>query len=200
MTPFFNGETLKLILLLALFAFPCLGTTPNLASIFEQVSIEYKVSYELLSKIAAIESNFKQRATTKTSSAKGLFQVIRSTELWLREMCDIEGDVFDPTTNTRLGACLIQYNTKYFTRKVKRPPTHTESYILHFFGGYTGVRFVRYVKSKGSRIAYKHFQRESKANPRIFFKRSGKARTIREIMILFKLKIRQAKVLELESK
>ena len=178
------------------FTFLLVSFTPvDLQPIFRQVSNEYSVSYELLSKMADIESNFRPNAKASTSSAKGLYQIINSTENWLREICDIEGDIFDPLTNTRLGACLIQHNTKYFRRKMKREPNFTELYILHFYGGYTGLKFIRLVKSKGSDLAYKHFRRESRANPNIFFKRARKPRKLIEVMELFRNKVRNGRVL-----
>jgi hypothetical protein len=145
--------------------------------------------------MADIESNFDPKATTRTSSAKGLFQVIRSTERWLREICDIEGDVFDPLTNTRLGACYIRHNTKYFKRKMKREPNFTELYMMHFFGGWTAIKFIRMLNSKPSNLAYKHFRRESKANPSIFYTKAGKPRKLAEVMEVFKKKVKEARVL-----
>jgi hypothetical protein len=173
----------------------CSFSTANLAPIFDQVSTEYSVSAELLSKIADIESNFDPKATTSTSSAKGLYQIISSTENWLREMCDITGDVFDPLTNTRLGACYINYNTKYFSRKMGRLPTFTESYSMHFFGAWTAVKFIRLVKSAGSELACKHFKRESRANRGVFYKPSGEPRTLSEVYRFFEQKIEKARVL-----
>lgn len=189
--------------LVFLFILPCFATTPaDLVPVFHQVATEYSVDYVLLSKIADIESGFDVNATTSTSTARGLFQVIRSTERWLRELCDITGDVFDPLTNARMGGCLVRHNSRYFTRKMGRTPNYTELYVLHFYGGYTGLRFIRLVEAsekpafKGSNLAYKHFRRESRANPHIFFTKRGKARKLREVMDLFVEKMGNARVLE----
>jgi hypothetical protein len=187
------------LLLILLLTCPVFAATPDLSAIFRQVSTEYQVSYELLSKMADIESNFRPNAKASTSSAKGLFQVIRSTELWLRELCDITGDVFDPLTNTRMGACLINHNKRYFTRKMKREPNFTELYLMHFYGGWTGIKFIRLTESKGSEPAFKHFRRESRANPKVFFKKTGEARKLSEVMELFVEKMGNARVLEVRE-
>lgn len=171
-------------------------TSADLSPIFRKVATEYNVSYELMSKIADIESSFNPDAKAGTSSASGLFQIIRSTERWLREICDIEGDVFDPLTNSRLGGCLIQYNTKYLTRKLGRVPTFTENYTAHFLGSWTAVKFIQMVESKGSDIASERFPRESKANPRVFYKSDGTARTLAEVLGYFSDKMEKARILE----
>ena len=163
----------------------------NLKPIFKQVSKEYSVSYELLSKMSWIESNHRINARTKTSSARGLYQIIRSTEKWLKEICDIEGDIFDPLTNTRLAACYIKHNQNYLTRKLKRRATDLECYEAHFFGARTAFRFI---SIPNHRLGYKSFRKESKANPSIFWHKK-RPRTIGEIKRLFRDKLNKAKVL-----
>lgn len=189
------GINMKKLMLIPILLLICSFTNPELPKIFRQVANEYSVSYELLSKMADIESSFDANAKAGTSSARGLYQVIRSTENWLRELCDIEGDIYDPLTNTRLGACYINHNTKYLRKKLKREPTFTEIYSAHFLGAGTAVRFIRLVESQGSEEAYKHFERESRANPHIFFTRAEKPRKLAEVMELFEKKIADGRVL-----
>lgn len=181
-------------LIILLFSLGCFAN-PTLKPVFKQVAEEYSVSYDLLSKMAYIESKFDPNAKASTSSARGLFQILNSTELWLKEICDIEGDIFDPLTNTRLGACYIQHNTKYYKRKLGTEPSFTDLYILHFLGGYTGIKFIKLTKSKGSEIASKHFPKQAKANIGIFYKKGNTPRTLFEVMELFEYKVNKAEVL-----
>ena len=151
----------------------------------------YNVSYELLSKIADLESGFDPKAQAKTASARGLFQIIRSTERGLKKQCGITGDIFDPNINALLAACGLSSNIKYLKRKLKRNPTSTEIYISHFMGMGNSYRFLRY-KSR-TKMA-KYFRKQAKANTWIFYKR-GKMRTKLEIYNLFKRKLEKARVL-----
>lgn len=164
----------------------------DLALIFNKVSKKYSVSHSLLSKIADIESNFDVNAKAKTSSARGLFQIINTTEIWLRELCLIEGDIFDPEVNANMGACYIQHNKKYLEKKLKRKVTDLELYLAHFLGAYRAYKFIL---MKDTDLAYKMFKNESKANKRIFYHTCGKPKTVREIKDEFQEKLNKARVL-----
>lgn len=181
---------MRLIVFILLLTFPVFAADP-LPGIFHTVSSEYSVDYALLSKIADIESGFNPNATTSTSSAKGLYQILRSTENWLRELCDIEGDIFDPLTNTRLGACYVRHNQKYLRKKLKRDATYTECYLSHFMGAVTALKLLRMDRHE---LAAKHFKRESEANRNVFYKGS-KMRTVGEVIQYFEKKMELAKVL-----
>lgn len=182
---------MKYILLLLLFIQPVFAS-PNLKSIFQQVSIEYSVSADLLSQISWLESNHRINAKTKTSSARGLFQIIRSTEKWLKEICKIEGDIFDPLTNTRLGACYIKHNTKYLKHKLKRLPTNLELYLAHFYGASKAFLFLKQPTYRV--VSQKLFKREIQANKNVFYDGS-RLRTYGEVSGYFQTKLNKAKVL-----
>ena len=184
---------MRLIVLLFFITFPTFAATPDLPPIFTQVATEYSVDYALLSKIADIESGFDVNAKAGTSSASGLFQIIRSTERWLRELCDITGDVFDPLTNTRMGACYINHNKKYLRRKLKREPNYTELYFSHFLGSYTAVKFL--TQPEYLKVSRKLFGRALSSNRGVFFKKSGELKTYHEVKEYFRTKLEKARVL-----
>lgn len=165
---------------------------PDLKSIFKQVSEEYSVSYELLSKLSWIESNHRVHAKAPTSSASGLFQIIRSTENWLREICNIEGDIFDPLTNTRMGACYIKHNTNYLKNKLNRQPTSLELYFSHFFGGRKALKFIQ--QPENTKVSNILFSCEISSNRGVFYK-DGKLKTYRQVKDFFIKKLNGAKVL-----
>lgn len=64
----------------------------------------YKVDWKLLKAIAEVESSLQPRATTKTTSAKGLMQFVHATwEEWG------VGDPFNPEASIEAGAKYLRY-------------------------------------------------------------------------------------------
>lgn len=153
----------------------------------------YNIPYTLVSKTAWIESNFNHLAKNRKTSSRGLFQIIKSTEVWLRTICKNvpKGDIFNPKTNSFLGACYLKYNSTYLQRRLRRKPTNTEIYNAHFFGGRKAVKFIR---TKNHLIGKNVFPREARYNRAIFYN-GRKARTIGQIKRYFINKVKKAKLL-----
>lgn len=153
----------------------------------------YNIPYTLVSKTAWIESNFNHLAKSRRGTASGLFQIIKSTEVWLRTICKNvpKGDIFNPKTNSFLGACYLKYNSTYLQRRLKRKPANYEVYLAHFFGSSKAVKFLRTNKN---RLGKNVFPREARYNRAIFYK-GRKARTIGQIKQYFINKVKKAKLL-----
>jgi hypothetical protein len=156
-----------------------------------QASKEFSIDYSVLSKIADIESNFNPDAKARTSSARGLFQIIKNTELWLRDTCKISGNIFDPLVNSRMGACLTSLNIKQL-KSHEISPTELNVYLVHFLGINNGIKFIRtadYV------IAAELFKYQAKYNRPVFYDRDGTPRSVGQIKAYFQSKLDTARVL-----
>jgi soluble lytic murein transglycosylase-like protein len=94
-----------------------------------------KVPYGYMCKLAYIESGFNPYAQNPRSSARGLYQIIESTERSLRAKYKIRGDIFDPETNTTMAAYLVK---EYMKSGVK---SYTSLYLMHFLGKKTYEKF-----------------------------------------------------------
>lgn len=182
---------MKYLLILILSINVCFADT-EIKDVLIDVSQKYSVSYKLLSKIADIESRFDVLAKSKTSSARGMFQIINTTEIWLRELCYIEGDIYDIKVNSEMAACYINHNKKYLKRKLNRDINMLDLYLAHFLGAYRAYKFLQ-LSNKD--YAYKIFKNESRANRSIFFHKNGKPKTVREIKNEFIEKLNKARVL-----
>lgn len=174
---------------------PILGFSVNkdepFTSIYK-VSKQLNLSYSLMSKIADIESRFNYKATNSTSSARGLYQIIKSTEKRIRKMYDIKGDIFDPYVNSLIAGYNLKLNIKYLKRKLDRKPTDLECYLSHFFGPVMAFKFIN---TPDHILGYEAFKKESRYNQRVFFDSQGNPRTIKQIKQYFQDKLDKARVL-----
>jgi hypothetical protein len=91
------------------------------------------VSYSTMYKIAKIESNLNPKARNKKTSARGLFQIIKSTEKELRHKYDISGSIFNPYVNSLMGAYILKESLLYL-RRYNIKETDVNAYLVHFFG------------------------------------------------------------------
>lgn len=82
-------------------------------------------------KIAQAESGFNPEAGAKTSSAKGLFQIVNKT--W-SGAGGKPGQQKDPDENIRVGTNIIASNTDFLRKNLGRDPRASEIYAAHFFG------------------------------------------------------------------
>ena len=158
-----------------------------------KASSEYKVPYEYMSKIAHIESNFNANAKSRTSTARGLFQIIKPTETRLRALCGITGDIFNPTVNSRLAACLMSDNIRILSKHFgKENLTVYHVYVAHFLGINQAIKFII---ADGDSISTELFPFEAKNNINIFYDSDGTPRTINRIREILKSKLHKARVL-----
>lgn len=158
----------------------------------KSASAEYGLPYDLMSKIAYIESSFNPKAETKSTSARGLFQITKDTEEEIYRLCSIKGDIFDEWTNARMASCYMKTNYKKLRKLLKREPTQTELYLTHFLG-YRGSLGI--ILAKGDIIDYKRYKTQIKANPSIFLKDDETVRSVTELKQFLRDKIRNARVL-----
>lgn len=88
----------------------------DIAAIYQAASAESGVPYSTLVKIASCESGHNPAAKNRRSSASGLFQQIkrywpgrvRSFNQWHQHAPLENTNIFDPVTNTRVSAFMMQ--------------------------------------------------------------------------------------------
>lgn len=145
------------------------------------------VSQDTLTKMAGVESGFNSQAGASTSSAKGTFQFTQGT--W-RAMLKKHGakyglsentSVFDSKANALMGAEYTKEN-KQALEAAGVKADDTSLYMSHFLGTGGGVKFMKGLQGgKGDKAAAEDFQDASVANRSIFYDKSGRARSYKEI-------------------
>lgn len=88
---------------------------PEIRTLISQTAKKYKVDEKLALSVAECESGLDQFAKNKSSSASGIFQIVRQTFNVATKGIGKTGSVFDPQLNIEAGVWLIQQNgTKDF--------------------------------------------------------------------------------------
>jgi len=149
---------------------------------------------------AQAESNFNPDAKAKTSSAGGLFQFINSTwEGMVRKYGKQYGvtmqDKMNPRANAIMGALFERDNQRYLASHGV-PPNAGNTYMAHFMGAGSAVKFITAMYEDPNADAAKEFPDQASANKPIFFDH-GKPRTMRqvyELMTTNNSKVSTAKV------
>jgi hypothetical protein len=95
---------------------------------------EYNLDPDTVLKIAEAESRLRPEAKAKTSSARGLFQVINDT--WREQGGGKRGDINE---DIRVGTKVIASNRDAFKRMFDRDPSAAELYTYHVFGASGGA-------------------------------------------------------------
>ena len=152
------------------------------------------VPFDILAKIANIESGFNPSAKAGTSSAGGLFQFLDST--WAAMMkqhgaeLGLKGNEskFDPVASALLGGAYIKDNMKSM-QSVKAAPNATDVYIAHFMGAGGARSFLGAMGKDPSANASAFFPAAAKANKNIFFTKDGQPRSLQAIYTLFQNKL-----------
>ena len=104
-----------------------------------EAAIAQQVDPDVAVRIAEIESSLNPKAKAKTSSAKGLFQVIDDT--WKR-YGGTPNKQLDPDENIRVGVNVLADNTTKAKRALGRDPRPSELYAMHFFGPDTAIKVI----------------------------------------------------------
>lgn len=169
------------------------------------------VEFDYLLKTAQRESGLTPDAKAKTSSATGLFQFIEQTWLamvkqegpkqGLSQYSDAivaggDGRLTvpdaatrdailklrnDPQTSAVMAGALTQKNGEQLTAALGRAPQAGELYIAHVLGAKGATDLIRTAGDDPGRIAARDFPEAAAANRGIFFDKSGRARTAREV-------------------
>lgn len=160
------------------------------------------VDFGYLMATAARESNFDSQAAAKTSSARGLFQMINQTWLGLvknhgaehglaAEAAAISQDetgqygISDPAARqaildlrhnpavaATMGANLARDNQAELQRGLGRPVGPTELYLAHFLGGKGALQFLQKTAANPGQAAADLMPAAAAANPAVFYDRS----------------------------
>lgn len=87
----------------------------------------------------------------------------------------------DPDIALMGGAFFTAQNAKAARAALGREPTDADLYVMHFMGRGGGSRLFRLVKSNPDMDAAHLFPEQAKANPNVYYKKDGTARTVREL-------------------
>lgn len=181
-------------------------------------------SFQYLLATAKVESNLDPDAAARTSSAGGLFQFIEQTWLqtlkeagpalgygrYAAAIAQDESGRFsvadpklraeimnlrrDPAANATMAGAFTQSNAAYLKERLGRTPTDGELYIAHFMGANGAARLIGQASDNPDARAADLFPNAARANPSIFFDKSGKARNFSEVASALsgKFKVAQA--------
>jgi hypothetical protein len=163
------------------------------------------ISDDTLTKMAGVESSFNSQAGASTSSAKGTYQFTNGT--W-KSMLKKHGgqyglsantSVMDPRANALMGAEYTKEN-KQALEAAGVKADDTNLYMSHFLGTGGGVKFAKTLQSGGGdREAAGDFKDAAGANKNIFYDKSGRARSYKEIHSLMSRRMNQYSKDRMES-
>ncbi len=166
----------------------------------ESASNKSGVDFSYLMQQASAESNLNPNASSKTSSATGLYQFIDST--WL-SMVDKHGDDYDLNTEGKskseilnmrkdpkaasfMAAAFATDNEKSLNNNWGGDVGSTELYFAHFLGAGGASSFLNARDENPFRPAADLFPRAARANRNVFYNpENGKARTLEEVYTFF---------------
>lgn len=174
-----------LIALLAIITFPSSASASwsDHSSLFAEVSIKTGVDVSELAAMAAIESSFRAKVKAKTSTATGLFQFTSRTWRVTLESYGAQygltetADRRDPMANALMGAEYIKENRRVLQKKLGRYPSLADVYMAHLIA----PRRVAALEDINPKASIAHlYPKLAKYNRTLFYKETGKARTVSE--------------------
>jgi hypothetical protein len=168
------------------------------------------VSFDYLARTAERESRFDPKARAGTSSATGMFQFLDQTWLGMvkqegaklglgQEAQAIagEGGRFsvsdpamrqkimamreDPGVSAMMAGAFAARNGQQLEQALGRKPSEGELYMAHFLGASGARELISLARSNPDARAASSFGDAASANRSVFFDRSGRARTAREV-------------------
>ncbi len=194
----------------------------DLTGVIAQSAQRTGVDFQYLVAQAQLESGMRADAKARTSSATGLYQFIDQTWLglvkdkgdqyglgWAQNAISRNsnghlsvGDQAQKTrilslrTNPELSANLAgefaRDNSAYLEHRIGRRPESVDLYLAHFLGPAGAVKFLTRMDRNPDGSAASAFPQPARANPNIFFDRSGNARSFEAIRDRFQRKLSDA--------
>lgn len=159
-----------------------------------------KELFDYLKTTAYLESGFDPNAKAGTSSATGMYQFIDKT--W-EETAKKQGVNFtkedrkDPVKAAQMAAAFAMDNKKTIEKGTGQKASGTDMYMGHFLGGQGAVNFLNAKNKNGDQIAANdpNFKAAAKANPSIFYKPDGSARSYNEVYGIMDNKYQKGKAI-----
>ncbi len=194
----------------------------DLTGVIAQSAQRTGVDFQYLVAQAQLESGMRADAKAQTSSATGLYQFIDQTWLglvkdkgdqyglgWAQNAISRNsngnlsvGDQAQKTrilslrTNPELSANLAgefaRDNSAYLEQRIGRRPESVDLYLAHFLGPAGAAKFLTRMDRDPDGSAASAFPQPARANPNIFFDRSGNARSFEAIRDRFQRKLSDA--------
>lgn len=152
----------------------------------------------ILFKFAKAESSYDPKATAKTSSATGLFQILDGTWDYILHSLDgkksfnLKGNKKDPYENAVAGAVYLNEIKKNMSSARKSGEfTPGELYLGHFAGPSTAAKAIKLIDAgKGNFKASEVFTpSQIKANKKIFYDETGKMRSVGQVASILAKKV-----------
>jgi hypothetical protein len=168
-------------------------------------------SFQYLLATAQVESSLNAQAKATRSSARGLFQFIEQTWLATLKASgpglgygqyadaiektpsgrhvvadpDLRREIMalrqDPTANAVMAGAFTQGNAAKLTARLGRAPSDGELYMAHFLGPHGAAKLIGSAAIDPQASAAEMFPQAARANPSIFFDRSGDARSLGQV-------------------
>jgi hypothetical protein len=186
------------------------GIPAKIKTAIERAAERSQVDFGYLARTAAQESNFNPQAQAKTSSARGLFQVLEQTwlglvkrdgpQIGLKQQAEAitqrsDGSYtvedaaqrraildlrLEPETAATLTGFLTRRNHDLLAAELGREPQAGELYAAHFLGARGAAELIRLVQHSPSHPADSAFPQAAAAN-RAVFSPSGQSRSVVEL-------------------
>lgn len=149
------------------------------------------------SRLSEIESNNNPQARSKTSSASGKFQFIKSTWEGLTKKYGLPynlEDRFDPEKSKKVAELYTQENANYLKSKLGITPTNTDLYAAHFMGVGGASKLLSTLKQNPNASAYDVASpAQIAANKSIFLRKDGSVKTAKEVYDTLNYKVTKNK-------
>lgn len=160
------------------------GGQATIGAIIEKAAELVGAPADVMLIFAGMESDFNPSAGAGTSSAKGLFQFIRSTwAIMVRRYGQKYGigigDIMDPFANAVMAALLMKESMVQLKSLGISSPNAVDLYLVHFLGDV--APFYANLDKPG----YQIYPKAASSNPSVFRDKSGRPRTLREVYQYF---------------
>ncbi len=184
---------------------------PSVAAAIQGAARTTGASFEYLLATAQVESGFNPQASSTTSTARGLYQIIDQT--WLATMKrsgpglgygkyadaivqttpghfevpdpvmrrDIMALRDNPAANAAIAGALTQDNAAALAGRLGRKASDGELYIAHFLGPAGAGKLTELVNATPAAPAAAAFPAAAEANRAIFYDRQGNARSVADV-------------------